>query len=319
MKQVLGLVALLLVVTGCGPATDTAAGQPEGDGFRITGRLESARLDEASGLQAGTDGLFFSHNDDGVGLFITDGTGRDLGTVEVRGAKDRDWEDITRVPGEDGPLLVIGDIGDNEAVRKSVSLYFLPEPVPGDGGVEAVHRVRLRYPDGPRDAEAMAWDPVSGMILLMSKRDHPPRLYGVPLRRALAEKEMEAEYLGEVPGLRPPSKRDLLLHPKSGRWVSQPTGMDISADGRTAAVITYRSLYLFRREGEESWAEAFRRVPQEFIGPPAVQEEAVAFGDGGTAVYVTTEGRPAPLYRLELPSRAEPREPPAASETPVRR
>ena len=78
-----------------------------------------------------------------------------------------------------------------------------------------------------------------------------------PLDKALAEEEFTAAFLGEVPGFRPPTKTDILSNPKRGMWVSQPTGMDISPDGRMAAVITYRSLYLFRRAEGETWLDAF--------------------------------------------------------------
>jgi len=138
--------------------------------------------------------------------------------------------------------------------------------------------------------------------LLMSKRDQPPRLYGIPLDLALWSHEADLEFLGEVPGFRPPTKADILRHPRRGLWVSQPTGMDISPDGRLAAVLTYRSLYLFRREGAENWTDAFQRQPVEIIGPPGAHDEAVTFSPDGRSVYVTTEKRPAPLYRLDLPA-----------------
>ena len=83
--------------------------------------------------------------------------------------------------------------------------------------------------------------------------------------------------------------------------VSTPTGMDISADSRLAAVLTYRSLYVFKRENDETWAEAFQREPTEYIGPPGVHDEAVTFSHDQKSIYVTTERRPAPLYRLDLP------------------
>lgn len=272
--------------------------------FVAVGKLEDRRLDEASGIQAGANGTFFLHNDEGKRLFLIDGTGRDLGSAKIEDAKNRDWEDITRVPGPDGPLLVIGDIGDNHAAREHVSLYFLQEPSADDtaDGFRARHRLRFRYPDGPRDVEAMAYDPVTTTLLFLSKRDQPPRLYGLPLDLALWRHELEAEFLGEVPGFRPPTRSDILKNPTRGLWVSQPTGMDISPDGKLAAVLTYRSLYLFRREGTESWAEAFQRQPVEYIGPPGTHDEAVSFSLDGRSIYVTTERRPPPLYRLDLPA-----------------
>lgn len=304
MANHINFIFFVFLLVGCGPEGLPAdAEQPE-LGFTLAGKLESKKLKEASGMQAGSDEVFFLHNDDGIKLFAIDLTGRKLGKMSIAGAKDKDWEDITRVMGENGPMLVIGDIGDNQQNRKKVRLYFIDEPGPEDykSELEVVHRLKVRYPDGPRDVEAMAYDPASDMILLLSKRDTPPRLYGVPLDLALWEDEAEAVFLAEVPGFRPPTPKDILLSLKRGHWVSQPTGMDISPDGLIAAVITYRSLYVFRRREGETWPEAFQRTPLEIVGPPGLHEEAVAFGPEPGSIYVTTERRPAPLYRLELPA-----------------
>jgi len=308
---ILGPLFLGTLLTACepddlGPGHDSSSQVPQtrpDAEFQVVGKLESDRLDEASGLQAGAGDVFFVHNDEGARLFMIDAAGRDLGFRKVGGAKNRDWEDITRVPGADGPLLVIGDIGDNHSSRSRPSLYFVREPAVDDSlaEIQVQHRLRFTYPDGPRDVEAMAYDAAGGRLLLLSKRDQPPRLYGLPLDLALWQHEMQAEFLGEVPGFRPPTRSDILKHPRRGLWVSQPTGMDISPDGRLAAVLTYRSLYLFRREGTESWPEAFQRQPVEFVGPPGTHDEAVSFSLDGRSIYVTTEGRPAPLYRLDLP------------------
>ena len=295
-------IKLLLgsTVLCCFPLTAVAERAPE---FVVAGELENRQIDEASGLQAGNAGAWFVHNDEKRDVFVIDETGRHLGSFKLDGAKSHDREDITRVPGPGGHLLVIGDFGDNHANRKDVELYFFAEPSAQDfeDDQDIIHTVSVRYPDGARDVEAMAYDPVSGMILLMSKRDTPPHLYGVPLDRALAERRLEATFLGVVPGFRPPTAEDLLKHRSRGLFVSQPTGMDISRDGSKAAVITYRSLYLFRREGAESWPDAFLRQPVEYEGPPGTHEEAVGFSLDGHSVIVTTEGRPAPVYRLDLP------------------
>ena len=269
----------------------------------MTGKLESEKLDEASGLQAGNNGVFFLHNDGGEKtlIFAIDETGRDLGDMKLKGTGIKDLEDITRVMGDDGPLLVIADTGDNSQSRKKTGLYFVSEPSAGnyDGDLKVVHEVDVRYPDNPHDVEAVAYDSSSDMILFLTKRDRPPRLYGIPLDLALREGDVEAVFLAEVPGFRPPTLLEILGNPMRGLWISQPTGMDISTDGRTAAVITYRSLYIFRREDNETWIETFQRTPEEFEGPPGYYDEAVTFGHDPGSVLVTTERRPAPIYRLD--------------------
>lgn len=281
----------------------TACAEPYSDDrFEIMGTLEHSRINEASGIQAGHNRVFYLHNDQKRDVFVIDKSGRNLGSFKLDGSKSKDWEDITRIPNGDNPLLVIADTGDNRAKRDEVHLYFFPEPAEGeyDKDHDVTHRLTVTYPDGSRDVESVAYDSSSADILLLSKRDRPPHLYRLPLDKALDQEELEAEFLAELPTLRPPTSQDLLTSPKRGPWVSQPTALDISPDGHTAALLTYRSLYIYRRDEGETWAEAFQKEPEEFVGPPGTNDEAVGFSLDGKSVYVTTERRPAPIYRLDL-------------------
>jgi hypothetical protein len=139
---------LFAVLAACEPAPQLLAEGPVEDAFRVVGKLESGRLDEASGLQASENGVFFVHNDGGDDIYAIDATGRHLGQMDVKQAKNRNWEDITRVPGSDGPLLVIGDIGDKQRSRKKLRLYFVPEPTAEqfNSDIRAIHQVKLRGP-----------------------------------------------------------------------------------------------------------------------------------------------------------------------------
>jgi len=273
-----------------------------------TGWLASTRLIEASGMQASysREGDFFVHNDEGrTVLYAIDETGADLGHVSIVPAKNKDWEDITSIPVEDDRWIVVGDIGDNQAKRKSIKLYFIEEPETGkndrySGNQVLKHHLYLTYPDGPRDCESLAFDPVGEQILLLSKRDKPPRLYAVDLDTALTQESTELRFLGEVSALRPPTIRDRSQWGGRADWISQPTGFDISADGNEAVVLTYRSLYRYRRRENEDWLTAMQREPEELVGPPAVQNEAVTYAANGKAVFVTTEKLPAPVFRVEF-------------------
>ncbi len=278
-------------------------------GFVQAGVVRAPELDEISGLLALDDDHWLVHNDDGQArLYIVRTDGSLLRSLQLQGAKQRDWEDITQLPDAGFPgqrLLVVGDFGDNHSSRKSVQLYFSPLPAAtGTDATEDVlnirHAVRLSYPDGPRDCESMAYDPASGQLLLLSKRDVPPRLYAVDAVAAQQQAELTLEFLGEVPSLRPPQPMDLVKNYQRGAWVSQPTGMDISPDGLMLALLTYRSVYLYRRAESESWSDALQGRPIEVIGPPGTYDEAVAFSTDGLSVMVTTENLPAPLWRLEL-------------------
>jgi len=273
-----------------------------------TGWLASDNLMEASGIQAShtREGDFFVHNDEGEPvLYAIDESGADHGSMLIVPAKNKDWEDITSVPVADGRWLAVGDIGDNQAKRKSIKLYFIEEPKTGEhdrysGRLDLKHSVSLRYPDGPRDCESLAYDPVGDQILLLSKRDKPPRLYAVDLETALTKGKTKLKFLGAIAKLRPPTSRDRFRWGGKTDFISQPTGFDISADGTQAVVITYRSLYRFRREPDEDWLSVFQRKPDEVIGPPSIQNEAISYSADGKAIYVTTEKRPAPVFRFEF-------------------
>lgn len=310
IKSLLAITSVLLFLTACERQTgqpDNATTSPPVK-LDQTGWLASGELMEASGLQASRAraGDFFVHNDSGEPLlYAIDETGRDLGTIAIVPARNKDWEDITSVPVGDERWIVVGDIGDNMAKRKDIRLYFIEEPKTGkfdrySGETILKHALNLTYPDGPRDCESMAYDPVERQILLLSKRDNPPRLYAVDLDTALHEGQAELRYLGSIAKLRPPTSRDRFQFGGRTDFISQPTGMDIAPDGSEMAVITYRSLYRYQRKPGQDWLSVMQGKPEEVVGPPAVQNEAVGYSIDGRGIYVTTEKLPAPVYRFEF-------------------
>jgi hypothetical protein len=301
------VISLAIPQAACGPDDRRIAS------LQRTGFIAEQALDEASGIQGSqrNPGVFFVHNDDSDNrVYALSASGADLGDFRVRGAVNRDWEDITALPSDEGPLLALGDVGDNFSAQEHVTLYFVSEPEPGSdglysGGAEPVHVVRLSYPDGPRDCESIAWDAYSDRIYLVSKRDVPARIYSIPREVALASDSATLSFDGLMARLRPPSPSESRKFGRRGwQWISQPTGLDIHPDGRRAAVITYRSLYLFERQEHESWPRAFAREPVEFLGPPAQQEEAVAWAPDGESVMITSEKLPAPIFRIRPKGRA---------------
>lgn len=304
-RLILGI--LVLGLAGCEMKPGQDAG-PESPGpFELAGFVSNPALDEISGIEAAGQGRFYVHNDEGKALLhVIDNQGLYLAAVELEGAKNRDWEDLTLIPRADERWLVGADIGDNQARYKSIRLYFAIEPRADANGrypqtLKVAHELKVRYPDGSRDCEALAYDASSEQILFMTKRDKPPRLYGLDVETALSQSSAVLSFLGEVPTFSPPSAAEMLLGGKKAQWLSQPTGMDISADGTLAAVLTYRSLYLYTRETGETWADAFQKSPREIPGPPGIYDEAVTIDETENSVFVTTEKIPAPLYRLRLP------------------
>jgi hypothetical protein len=158
----------------------------------------------------------------------------------------------------------------------------------------------LRWPDGSHDVEAVAYDPLGNRLLFLDKRSQPPRLYGLDRDQALAVDEAEPEFLAEIRSFRPPQLADRRKFGQRTAWISQPTGMDISANGQRAAVITYRSLYLFDLASAENWVQGLQSKATEISGPPAEQAEAVGFATDQKELYVVSEGRNAPVYTFRL-------------------
>lgn len=300
-------VVLATALTACEPPPDADIR------FRQTGKVESRQLDEISGLQASRrhSGVFWVHNDDDEArVHAVAADGADLGYFDIEDAVNVDWEDLTLVPGKEHDLLVLADLGDNAGARGRVWLYLVAEPDPDadgrfSGTRPAFHWISLAYPDGPHDTEAVSWDPVGQRLLALTKRDRPPRLYALDITTALNEDEDTFVFLGEVSRLRPPQPDDRRAFGDRAPWVSQPTGFDIAPDGSHAAVITYRSLYLFERPDGGGWLEGLNAEPVEILGPPGAHEEAVGFGADGHSIWVSGEGHNAPLWEFRLGDPAE--------------
>ena len=111
-------------------------------------------------------GLLWTLNDSGgtPQVFALSRTGRLRAAVTLSGATNVDWEDIAIR----GRTLYVGDIGDNAAQREEIAIYRFAEPAPGTSAVPA-DRIVLRYPDGPRDAEALLIDPRTGTVVIVTK------------------------------------------------------------------------------------------------------------------------------------------------------
>jgi len=280
----------------------------------FTGKIASRRLVEASGLALSRlrNDLLWSINDGGhtprLFAFGTDGV--DLGSVGVADPQEKpesDWESLATFEHAGHAYLVVADVGDNFSWRRSSELLVIEEPpLTGDGFAEGATarvawRVRFRFEDGPRDCEALAIDPATRHALLISKRTEPPVLYELPLLPEAGEAGTlrVARRLGTLPGIPPPTRDDIAESRYLGRYRSMPTGLDLSADGRLAAVVTYKDAYLFRRSEGEEWATAFARTPEKIPLPPMRQAEAISFAPDQRSLYVTSEKRPAPLYRLD--------------------
>lgn len=293
---------LPLLLAACTPANDDDPDGAEPPGSGIAGRLQNPVIDEVSGMaRSGRhQDVFWVVNDDGPSvLHAINASGRDLGQVTVKKASNRDWEDLAAFTHDGVPYLLVADIGDNDSQRKDVRLYIVEEPEAGADNVTVAWRIEFTYPEGPRDAEAVAVDAAAREILVLTKRDVPARLYALPLRPDTDER-INARLLVDVDSLPQPSRQDIDRAPATDNWYWQPTGMDLSPDGRRLVVLTYGGIYLYERAAGSGWAEALRQAPRVISATGNREAESVTFDRTGSAIYITLEQRHAPLYRLEL-------------------
>lgn len=271
---------------------------------RKTGIIHTESLAEISGLAASrhTPGNWWVHNDGNHGslVFLIAEDGSLRRRVELIGIDNLDWEDMGAFQYQQKNWLLIGDIGDNLSKRESIQLHFLLEPEARLTNTAIKHSLQLTYPDGPRDTESLAVDPVDDTIYLLSKRDHPARLYRISVSHALSHQSAELEFVGEVDSIPAHSEADIIADPGHGRWSDQATAMDISPDGSLIALQTYKMTMLFKRTAGMSVLDALNSKAIIYNTDPLVQEEAIAFSQDGKYLLVATEKLPAPLLRLDI-------------------
>jgi hypothetical protein len=300
------LLPILFLLTACSEAPDVPRSDERRPRLIVAGQVENEDLVEASGLARShrDPEMLWALNDGGSKprLFAFDFTGAHRGRLTLDDAKNRDWEDIASFELDGQPWLLVADIGDNDSKRKKVSFYVVAEPdLAEDNKVreDPAWRVDFRYPDGPRDAEAVLVDTRNERVLVLTKRDLPPVLYSVPLRPA-TDATVTATRLGAIESLPAPQRQEIDQAYFTKDWHWQPTAMDLSADGRLAVILTYRAVYVFRVDpGADLYHALSGRAYRLGLGNFRDAESA-AFSQDSRSIFVTVERRHPPLLQIDL-------------------
>jgi len=298
VKRVASSICLVLMLPALSKAEPASESQ-------LHALIRDPELSEISGMAVSRRhaGVLWMHNDsDGPAeLFAVDETGHRVATVLVEGVENRDWEDIAAFERDGRSYLLIADTGDNGGLRRELELAVVAEPDLRDQSVPADWLIRFHWPDGPRDTESVAVSPDDGMAYFVSKKRVPPELWRVSIVPGDPGELRTAEWVASLSGVKQPTADDLTRNPVFGRYRSQITAFDISADGLTAVVLNYRTAYVYRRSAGEPWAGAVTRQPVEAGFPWLAQAEAMAISLNGQTVWITTERLPAPLISIPLP------------------
>lgn len=287
------LAALLVGVAACAP--------PSLPFSRLAGLITSAELGEISGLAASHvhEDVLWAINDGGnpARLHAINRRGRVLARFDVRGVRNIDWEDLASFTWQGKHYLLVADTGDNGGKRKDILLHVFEEPATlEDAVLRPAWTIRARWPDGPRDCEAVAVDATAGQVLLVSKKRNPPDLFAIPLAKSRGVRE--ARRIGRLAGVPQASAELRRNDPVLAKLFPQVTAADLSPDRSTLAVLTYGSVLFYRRTPGENWSAAVARMPDAHDVPLVPQAEALAWSAGGAGLYVTGEFKPAPLFYL---------------------
>jgi Tol biopolymer transport system component len=228
------------------------------------------QVNESSGLEIATESEFWTHNDSGgeAKLYKVTGEGKLLDSLEVAGAKNVDWEEIT----QDGKgNLYVGDFGNNRQSRKDLTIY----KISGD----KTERITFRYADQtafpanpPKfDCEAFFWyqDRLYIFTKNYTKKNHVTQLYAMPDKAG-----------------------DYEISPK-GRWEidAMVTAADISPDGKEFALLTYGKVLVFNVvNGNIDFSS-----PKTCFKTHRKQTEAIIYTDEKSLIFSNEQQK---IYRL---------------------
>ena len=271
--------------------------------------LSDPRITESSGLAtASTGDLVYTHNDSGDDgrVFAVGPDGRTRTTYVLPGVEPRDWEDMARGPDEQGrSSLWIGDIGDNNAVRDNgLLVHRVLEPQPTDREevtTEPPTSFRLRYPDGPGDAETLLVHPRTGRLYVVTKPlAGTARVYAAPERL-----DPGAPNLLEQVAEAPTQATGTPGGPGIGTLANYlVTAGDIAPDGSRVALRTYTDVYEWTVPGDDV-AAAFDGEPTVTPLPEQRQGEGLAYTPDGEAVLLSSEGAGSEVLRVALTRQAD--------------
>jgi hypothetical protein len=249
-----------------------------------------AALPEASGLTAShrIPNRLWAINDSGAAiLFALDARGAVVARVPLASVAVDDWEAIAVGPCDAGSCLYVGDIGDNRAKRKEITIYRIREPTGAKASAQVLGAIHAVYPDGPQDAESLLATPGGDLYIVTKGSTGPIALYRVP-RESPGGSTVRLERLGQP---REPGKIAANDRITDGA---------VSPDGEWIVLRTHRAVLLYRtaRLLAGNWREE-RAIDLEKLGEH--QGEGVTFGSDGS-LYLAGEGggneRPGTLVRL---------------------
>jgi hypothetical protein len=248
-------------------------------------------LAEASGVAASrrTPGRFWSHNDSsGPVLVSLNDRGAIAGRVRLTGVMHEDWEATAVGPCPSGSCVYLADIGDNNANRKSITVYRIPEPDAASDQAMSAEAFHAAYPDGAHDAETLLVTPKGDLFVVTKGNDGPVTVYRFP--RDLRPGSTSAlTRVGQPRDAGKSGERDKNDQDEGEKDQVRVTDGAVSPNGQWVVLRSNRVLYVYPAAEVTSgtWRNE-TRVDLANLREP--QGEGVTFADDTTLVLVGEGG-----------------------------
>ena len=251
-------------------------------------RIDKPAREEVSGIIKSRryENVYWVHGDSGtpdrIYAINRDGEivaeGKDYKGTKVKGAKNKDWEDIAL--GEDG-TLILSDLGNNCECRDDLKIIILSEPAPDDKSVDVIYEFYIEYPqrtdligkflDIGYNSEGIFQK--DGVIYVLSKQPGITRLF-----------KLEDPQEDSV---------NTLTFVESMKTESLVTAADISKDGSLLAILLYDQIIIADISegsffGGRKWSAYLKGTEQ---------IEAVTFDSDSTLIITEENGD---LYEIQL-------------------
>ncbi len=239
MKNIVWLLLIFVSFEGVSFAQSTKVEAIKLEAYK---RIDEPARDEVSGIIKSEKykDTFWIHGDSGTKdhIYAINSKGeikskdKNYKGAKVKGAKNKDWEDIAL--GENG-TLILADFGNNCHCRDDLKILIIEEPEPDDDEAEVIEEYKVRYPN--RD----------GVLSLFVEDNHNAE--AVFMKGGIIYIITKNESGGESKLFRldfPTSNEvNILTEIETFKFKGQVTGADISEDESKLAVLTYNSIWLF--------------------------------------------------------------------------
>lgn len=270
---------------------------------KLVAKINAPVITEASGMVVSrvNPNLFWLQNDSGdkpcVYGIDTDGNLKTTVSLKKANIILIDCEGLAwgQNPETKESLLYVGDIGDNNLAKAVVTVLRLKEPHLSDSKgsriePDNIEVMPLKFPGGPENCEALLVHPETENVYLISKQldATPSKVYKARFRHSLKPVLLE-----KIATLKLPSEDSFNL---------AITGGDISQDGRRVILSTYGYCYQLKLPfdcSKEQFDRIWKQEPEIIKVPALSQSECVCYSVKGEFIYITSEGKNPPLYRLK--------------------